>query len=60
MPSSRQTLTGSENFLQTRVAIQLVSQYADFTRVDADELLKAAARSTQILWIIEDDAVSSF
>jgi hypothetical protein len=60
MPTFRQTLTGSENFLQTHAAIRLVSQYADFTRVEADELLRAAVRNTQIRWIIEDDDVSSF
>lgn len=54
------SLAGSENFVQTHAAIELVSQYADFTRNEVEELFQAAIRNTQIRWIIEDDDVFQF
>lgn len=53
-------LIGSENFLETHSAIYAVSQYADFSPEQAQALVEAANRNTQIRWILGDDDVYAF
>lgn len=53
-------LISSENFLKTHSALLNVSQYADFSPEQAEALIEAANRNTQIRWILGDDDVGSF
>jgi hypothetical protein len=53
-------LIGSESFMQTHAAIAGVSQYVDFTPEQAQALIEAANRNTQIRRILEDEDVRQF
>jgi hypothetical protein len=53
-------LIGSENFLETHAAVQVLSQHADFTTEQAQAMIEAANHNNQIRWILTDDDVFTF
>lgn len=50
----------SVNFGTTHVAVAKLSQFADFTPVQANEIVGAALSNNQIGWIATDDDVKAF
>ena len=54
------SLIGSPNFRGTHLAIQKLSAFADFTPVEAANMVEAASSNSQIRQILVDDDVHSF
>lgn|GEM_PF-6247128 len=50
----------SGNFGTTHVAVAKLSQIAEFTPVQANEIVSAALSNNQIAWIATDDDVKGF
>lgn len=53
-------LVDSDSFEETHVALARLAQHTDFTPQQAETLLRAANRNSQIRWILTDDDVMTF
>jgi hypothetical protein len=51
-------LAASSNFAATHSAVARLERYAEFTKTQIDEVLRAAVSNNQVAWIISDEDVS--
>jgi len=53
-------LAASSNFASSHSIIAKLERYAEFTKTQVDEVLRAAVSNNQVAWIVRDEDVSKF